>query len=256
MTYKLIIILILILLIAGCAPKQPETPSVNEHIDWSQETPESVKARISHSAQNIEILSAFFSLSMSPPPDKMMSSMSGVITIDSRDGQAKVRIQAFHLFGSTLFDMVNTDVTKIYVPRQNTMYISEAEQQETASNGPQTIFANMMLKPSDLVLTGQNLEVNEKEVTLYVEDGWLKLDPLSGLITIRHKDTMDISYAAYTTLSNGSLLPTKINIASTDGSFKASCSLTKISLPESLPETFFELAEYKPKATKKLKDLE
>ncbi len=247
MTLKPMFILFILLCLAGCASHQPHVDLLNKHIDWSQETPDSVKARIVQSAQGIKILSAFFSLSMNPPPEKMMSSLSGVITIDSRNLKPKVRIQAFHLFGSTLFDMVNTDVTKIYVPRKNTMYISQKDDKKTDDKGPQTIFANMMLEPSSLILTKQKLEITKESIILRLQDGWLVLNPQNGLITSRHKDDIDINYAAYTTLANGSLLPTTINIATTDGSFKAKCTLSKISLPESLPEDFFKLNEYKPK---------
>lgn len=255
MIYKTFVILLSLTCLAGCAAYQAPTNKPPIHsIDWLQETPQSVLERVQIEADNIKILSAFFNLSMNPPPQRMMSSMSGVITIDTRDQQPKVRIQAFHLFGSILFDMVSTGSTQIYVPRKNTMYVGT--KQEKKSKGPQTIFANMMLDPSHLIIADKSrLEMQTESVLLYLQDGWLKLDKQTGLITTRHKDDLIITYSAYAEIGGESFIPTKIRIETTDGQFTASCSLSNISTPENLPQTFFELSEYTPKEIKPLEEL-
>ncbi len=253
---QIVILLLLIFSIPACAPKQTDDESFNQNINWSEETPESIKRRISVSASEIAILSAFFNLTMSPPPANMMSSMSGIITIDNRAARPKVRIRAFHLFGSTLFDMVNTDITKIYVPRKNTMYIGK-QQEEESQKGPQTVFANMMLEPGSLVTKEDKaLEIGEDAVILYLEDGWIALDKQSGLITTRHKAELDITYSGYRQLADTTLIPTRISITTTDGSYRAKCTLSQLANPQSLPSSFFDLAEYKPETIKNLQDLQ
>jgi hypothetical protein len=258
MTAKYLILFFLIPgFITGCTPAQNRHDLFNQQINWAEETPASVKTRICSAAQNLEILSAFFSLNMNPPPEKMMSSLSGVITIDSRTPEPRVRIQAFHLFGATLFDMVNADgKTKIYVPRKDTMYIGTREKEQPDTRGPQTIFANMMLEPTELIIQkNRTLEINTASVKLYLQDGWISLDPQSGLITTRHKNDLEITYTNYTKPADNILIPTTINITTDNGSFTATCTLTQIATPESLPETYFNLTEYKPEFIKKLKDL-
>lgn len=252
-----LLMLLLFVLVSSCSPQQTEVLSFRQDIDWHKETPASIKGRISSSAPQIAILSAFFSLNMNPPPANMMSSLSGVITIDTRMQQPRVRILALHVFGSTLFDMVNTDTTKIYVPRKKTLYVGTKEDQDQNTKGPQTIFAHMMLEPTDLVLDQDKpLHIGTDVVTLYLEDGWLTLDKQSGLITGRHKDDLDIGYAAYMELENKARIPTKISITTTGQSFTAHCTLSQVAMLESLPETFFDLAEYKPEMVKALQDLQ
>lgn len=259
MTWKQLPLLLLSLfLFTGCTAINPDAPPA-QNIDWSQESPESIKAKISSSAGELTILSAFFSLSMNPPPEKMMSSLSGVITIDSRGLTPKIRIQAFHLFGSTLFDMVQGDRVQIYVPRQKTMYIEEETgggKTEKDPRGPQAIFANMMLDPGSLILApNQPLQIGADVVTLFLQDGWLNLDTKTGLIVSRHRDDMDIFYSAYTTVASTTVLPTRIRIETTDGSYKATCKLSKLSTPHDLPDQFFELSDYKPDHIKPLGEL-
>lgn len=254
---KTILVLLLTALVSSCGPRQSEVHPFNQNINWQQETPASIKARIVSSAHQIAILSAFFSLNMNPPPANMMSSLSGVITIDNRLEQPRVRILALHVFGSTLFDMVNTDTTRIYVPRKKTLYIGTRQDQNLDKKGPQTIFANMMLEPAGLVLDqGKPLHIGAAAVTLYLEDGWITLDKQSGLITGRHKTDLDIGYADYMELDNKTLLPTKISITTPDQSFVAHCTLSQVATLESLPDTFFDLAEYKPETIKELQDLQ
>ena len=257
MTCKHLLLLVFsITLLTNCTHKQTQGNYTNQTINWSEETPESIKTRISSSARHIEILSAFFNLTMNPPPEKMLSAMSGVITIDHRRPQPKVRIRAFHLFGSTLFDMVNTDITRIYVPHTNIMYVGGKSEQKQSVKGPQTIFANMMLDATSLVLQpGKSLQINTDSVTLYLQNGWLTLDKKTGLITTRHKEDLDIHYKNYTTFAN-TVIPTTIAIQTVDGSFTATCTLSKISRPRKLPENYFSLAEYQPETVMDLKDLQ
>ncbi len=257
MNSKHLILMTLLCVLSACTSHRVEVQSIKPDIDWNQETPASIKARIASSAQQLKILSAFFSLSMNPPPKNMMSSISGVITIDNRLAQPKVRIRAFHLFGSTLFDMVNTDITKIYVPRKNTMYIDTKQEQTRDNRGPQTIFANMMLEPAGIIIKdGQGLTISNDAVILYLEDGWLVLDKKSGLITSRHKGDLDITYSAYRQLADKTLIPTEISITTPDDSFAANCTLSQVTTLESLPETFFDLAEYKPETIKDLQEMQ
>lgn len=249
-------IIILISLFTGCTP-QVQQNTISQDIDWQSETPASITARIKNSSEQIEILSAFFSLNMDPPPANMMSSMSGIFTIDNRTNKPKVRIRAFHLFGSTLFDMVSTDITKIYVPRKNTVYIGMEQSEQGQAKGPQTIFSNMMLDPSDLIIDeDQPFQITDEFITIYLKEGWMKIDKKSGLITSRHKEDLDITYNDYNLFNDATYIPTKIIITASDGSFKARCSLSKISIPESLPESYFDLAEYQPAAVKKLHELQ
>ncbi len=248
-------IILLLSLLTGCAPRVQQN-TISQDIEWQSETPSSITARIKNSSEQIEILSAFFSLNMNPPPANMMSSMSGIFTIDNRSSKPKVRIRAFHLFGSTLFDMVSTDVTRIYVPRKNTVYIGTKESDQEQAKGPQTIFANMMLDPNDLIINeAKPFQITDEFITIYLNEGWMKIDKKSGLITTRHKDDLDITYNDYTLFNEATYIPTKIFITATDGSFKASCTLSKISIPESLPEAYFDLAEYQPTAVKQLHEL-
>jgi hypothetical protein len=257
MIYRTLLLLISVIITAGCTPQPSHKDIPVQLTNWEQETPESVLARIQTSASQITILSAFFNLSMNPPPDKMMSSLSGVITIDNRSTQPKVRIQAFHLFGSTLFDMVNSDITKIYVPRKKTMYIGKNTEENQQKKGPQTIFSNMMLDAPHLEIRNNSpLHINSNGIILELKDGWLDLNPQNGLVRARHKNNMVINYSAYTTLANGAFIPTKITITTKDDSFTARCTLKQLSLPKSLPVSFFDLKEYRPEIIKSLQDLQ
>lgn len=251
------IFLILLSITIGCSPKQSPEIMVTKRIDWSQETGESIKQKIHASAGKLTILSAFFTLSMNPPPKKMMSSMSGVITIDHRNREPKVRIQAFHLFGSTLFDMVQTNIVKIYVPRKNTMYTGEKDTGESGIQGPQTVFANMVLDADSLVLNKDKpLHIGKNSVILYLENGWLSLDKETGLVIAKQVANMTIYYSEYTTLAEQTIIPTKISIVATDGSYKAQCTLSKLATPTSLPQGFFDLTEYRPGQIKSLAELQ
>ncbi len=251
------ILLILLSIVAGCSPKQSPGRVAPGRIDWSQETAESIKQKIHASAGKLTILSAFFSLSMNPPPKKMMSSMSGVITIDHRYGEAKIRIQAFHLFGSTLFDMVQTNIVKIYVPRKNTMYTGEKDTGESGIQGPQAVFANMVLDADSLILRKDKpLHIGKDSVILYLENGWLSLDKETGLVIAKRVDNMTIYYSEYTPLAEQTVIPTRISIVATDGSYKAKCTLSKLATPTSLPKGFFDLTEYRPEQIKSLADLQ
>ncbi len=260
MTTKTPTILVLIFLVlTACSFKHVPQESFRQTIDWVTETPASIKERLATATQQIEILSAFFQLNMNPPPEKMMSSMSGVITVDARESKPKIRIRAFQMFGSILFDTVTVgDETKIYVPRRKTMYVSRKAAQKVPNNkGPQAIFASMMIEPSTLAIReNMPIKISGDTVRVFLEDGWMDLAADSGLITAVHKRNVKTTYSKYTHLAGRSLIPTQISTQITDGSYRADCTLSKLSSPQTLPVDYFELAEYKPAVIKDLQELQ
>ena len=253
------ILILIFLVLTVCSFKHVPRESFRQTIDWATETPASIKERLAAATQQIDTLSAFFQLNMSPPPEKMMSSMSGVITVDARESKPKIRIRAFQMFGSTLFDMVTVgDETKIYIPRRKTMYVSRKAAQKVPNNkGPQAIFAGMMIKPSTLAIReNMPIKISGDRVRVFLEDGWMNLAADSGLITAVHKRNVKTTYSKYTHLAGKTLVPTQISTQITDGSYRADCTLSKLSSPQTLPVDYFELAEYKPAVIKDLQELQ
>jgi hypothetical protein len=258
-TRILTIISLLLLILTGCADKHVPKQSFSRNIDWSRETPATIKARVTVAARQLDIMSAFFQVNMNPPLKKMMSSMAGVITIDARKSQPKVRIRTFHLFGSILFDMALVDnEIKIYIPSKKLLYVGRrTEQKMTDNKGPQTIFANMMIDPTALaVREDKEIYITPDKVRVFLENGWFDLAADSGLIMAIHRGNLEINYSAYKELGEKTVVPTRIIMHLLDGSFRADCTLSRLSTPRELPADFFDLVEYKPVGIKDLRELE
>jgi hypothetical protein len=111
-------LLILPLGISGCKTKRfPSDQEPALLINWAEETPESLLKAMQDSTTSLHTFTAYFQISMDPPPARMPSSFSGILYLSKEGDNTRLRIKALHLFGTTLFDMVAQEgITKVYIP--------------------------------------------------------------------------------------------------------------------------------------------
>ncbi len=243
--------------ISGCKNRRlPLEQDRNLHIKWAQETPDSVLASMQKEAGSLHTFTAYFQISMDPPPARMPSSFSGILYLSKEGENTRLRIKAFHLFGSTLFDMVAQDgTTKVYIPAKQTLYVGkiDAEQPEKAQ-GPQEIFSSLMINFAALqAKPGSTLTITSDTVKLLLVDGDMLLDKRNGhILSITDKDK-EIHYSAYQQLApHQPAMPTDIQLTTSQG--KARCQLKEITLYDSLGQENFDLSTYQVKVVKELSE--
>lgn len=253
-----ITVALLLLSTSGCKTRPfPTDQEPALHFNWAQETPESLLASIQSQANTLNNFTAFFQISMDPPPAKMPSSFSGILYISKEGGNTRLRIKAFHLFGTTLFDMVTQDgITKVYIPGKHTLYVGkiDEEQQRHQGQGPQEIFSSLMINFAELVANPEkNLSIEQGIVKVPLVNGELVLDKKNGHILSLTEKEKRITYNAYQKLApNQPAMPTDINLTSPHGN--ARCQLKEITLYKTMGQEHFDLSKYLVKEIKALSD--
>ncbi len=251
----IIALLVLPFGLSGC--KTRRTPTDQElalHINWAQETPESLLASMQTQANTLNNFTAYFQISMDPPPAKMPSSFSGILYLSKEGDNFRLRIKAFHLFGTTLFDMVSKEgTTKVYIPSKQTIYVGKitAQQQEEAQ-GPQKIFSSLMINFAALQTSPKSrLSFEKDRVKLPLMSGELWLDKRTGHILSLIENEKTINYSQYQQLApNQPAMPTDIHLTTPHG--KARCQLKEITLYETMGQEHFDLSTYQVKEIKEL----
>lgn len=178
--FLIITVSLFLLGISGCKNRRfPSKEAPTLHINWAQETPESLLESMGNRAKGLDTFTAYFQINMDPPPKKMSSSFSGIIYL-SKDGEnTRLRIKAFHLFGTTLFDMVAQEgVTKVYIPSKQTLYVGKIDKkQQQEAQGPQEIFSSLMINFNDLkAMPGASLKIENDTVMLPLVGGEIYFD--------------------------------------------------------------------------------
>lgn len=255
-TFLLIITLSFLLMgTSGCKNRPfPTSPSPDLHINWAKETPESLLTSMQKQANILNNFTAYFQISMDPPPKKMPSSFSGILYLSKEGENTRLRIKAFHLFGTTLFDMVAQEgTTKVYIPSKKTLFVGkiEKEMQEQAQ-GPQQIFSSLMINFASLSSRpGSRLSFAEDRVKLPLVDGELWLDKRTGhILSLTEKDKK-IIYSGYQNLApNQPAMPTDIQLTTPQG--KARCQLKEITIYDTLGPENFDLSSYQVQEIKEL----
>ncbi len=257
-TLLLTLTLILFLLgIAGCKSRrlhQKDAPAL--HINWAKETPETLLKNMQESSGGLDTFTAYFQINMDPPPKKMPSSFSGILYL-SKDGEnTRLRIKAFHLFGTTLFDMVSQGgITKVYIPSKQTLYVGKIEdKQNDEEQGPRQIFSSLMINFNDLKAhPASTLKIGEDTVTLPLVNGEMLLDKGTGHILSLTEPDKTTSYSAYQKLApNFPAIPTDIRLTSSLG--KARCQLKEVTIYKTMGQENFDISSYEVKEIKALSE--
>lgn len=248
-----------LLAMPGCTAKMPprQLEPQGAIINWEKETPAGVLSRLREEGLRLANLTAFFSLSLNPPPPRQLSHLSGILYLSqSPDGQA-VRIKALRPFGRTLFDMVHKEGrTNIYVPARKTMYQGTAGAEPAGDSGMGQVFAALMINATSLTPSpNAALTIRNGEVILPLVDGELRLDRGTGLIRTVRRRRQEVHYERYQDLTGHPPMPSRIRVTALDGSRTAICTLKDINLPETLTGAF-DLSFYKPEHIRKLNELE
>jgi hypothetical protein len=250
-------LLILPLGISGCKTKRfPSDQEPALLINWAEETPESLLKAMQDSTTSLHTFTAYFQISMDPPPARMPSSFSGILYLSKEGDNTRLRIKALHLFGTTLFDMVAQEgITKVYIPAKQTLYVGKVdkEQQEQAQ-GPQQIFSSLMINFAALhARPDSRLKIERDKVRLLLVDGEMWLDKGTGhILSLAEKDKT-ILYSHYQQLvADQPAMPTDIQLTTPQG--KARCQLKEITLHDTLGKENFDLSSYQAKEIKELSE--
>lgn len=253
----LVILLLILPALSSCATRRPSAESPpRPQIDWTRETPQSLLATLQTRTQALKAFIAYFQISMEPPPKGMPSSFSGVLYLHKEAATTSLRIKAFHMFGTTLFDMVDQDgTTRIYIPSQRTLYVGRMDPADIDDNqGPQTVFSAMLIDFSKLRARPDSaLTINRHQVKLPLEEGEIWLDRQTGhIVSLSHGDKK-IFYDNYQELHVGeAAMPTEINLTTATG--KAHCLLKEITLQDNMDPNNFDISHYQVNETKPLSE--
>ncbi len=253
----LIPLLVLVFGLSACKTRRlPFDQSPDIHINWVKETPESLLASMQNRADILNTFTAYFQISMDPPPAKMPSSFSGILYLSKNGEKTRLRIKAFHLFGTILFDMVAQEgTTKVYIPSKQTLYVGSMDKkQHEQAQGPQEIFSSLMVDFANLhVMPGSSLSIRSDKVKVLLVDGEMWLDKRTGqILSLKDKDKT-ITYSDYQKLSpDQPAVPTDIQLATEQG--KARCQLKEITIYETMGQENFDLSSYQVNETKALSE--
>lgn len=258
--FSLLICIALFLLLfgnSGCISRRlPAEDSPQPEINWAQETPESLLATMQNRASGLNTFTAYFQISMDPPPAKMPSSFSGILYISKEAENTRLRIKAFHLFGTILFDMVAQDgTTKVFIPSRHTLYVGTTNQeQQKEAQGPQEIFSSLMINFSDLkARPGSSLSIDKKRVKLPLLAGEIWFDKKKGHIISVTQKGKEIVYSDYQKMAaNYPAMPTDIRLTTSLG--KARCQLKEITLYKTMTDENFDLSHYQVEKVKELSE--
>ncbi|PLX49267.1 MAG: hypothetical protein C0613_07855 [Desulfobulbaceae bacterium] len=251
----LVILLLTLSSLSGCAARRPPAePQPRLQLNWERETPQSLLASLQTKTEALNAFTAYFQISMDPPPKGMPSSFSGVLYLHKEATRTSLRIKAFHMFGTTLFDMVAQDgTTRLYIPSQRTLYVGRMDQNAQDGNqGPQAVFSAMLIDFSRLnARPHSTLTIGRHHVKLPLEGGEIWLDKETGHIVSLSRGDKTISYGNYQELQAGKpAMPTEINLTTATG--KARCLLKEVTLQDKMAPSNFDISHYQVKETKPL----
>jgi len=234
---------------------QPEMP-VNAELDWRHETAATVLARLRDSRQKFTNLSAFFTLSLEPPPQGSFANLSGVLFVGEGNPRPPVRIKALGVFGRLLFDMVQSEKRlEIYVPAQQTLYQGTIDDKMPGESPFGEAFQVMMIDWSAMqIKAGTSLVFNGDEVIVTLTEGELHLDRRTGLIKSWKNGKQVVEYDDYQQEAGFTQpIPAHIEIRAIDNSQHAVCTLRNIARQDN--EISFSLAGYNPVHIRELSEL-
>ena len=252
------VVFVFMLTCSSCAWKKAQ-PFFQEgaKIDWENETPERVLERLQYSGRKLSNLTAYFSLSLDPPPKGHFSNLSGILYLTRLKGKQKVRIKAQGMFGRVLFDMVHKgNSMEIYVPSNKTLYKGKAKKDVPGESPFGEVFESLMVDLSTMkVKKGLPLLMQKNDVIILLQDeGKLILDKMTGMIMSYRNKTQEIFYKGYQRVSGYPPVPIIIEINSLVDKRKARCKLRDVNFEDNSDN--FSLALYKPRFVKKLDELE
>lgn len=253
----LLLILLLALTLTGCGRRPlPAPPAPATTINWQTATPQSLLRAMQESTQSLNTFTAYFQISMDPPPARMPSAFSGVLYLSTTGATTRLRIKAFHLFGTILFDMVSQDnTTQVYIPGKQTLYVGRTEESsQQQAQGPQQIFGSLMIDFKALhARPGSTLLINDDTVRLLLVDGEMLLDKQSGRILTLTEQDKTLTYSDYQQLApDQPAMPTDIRLTTPQGT--ARCRLKEITLHAHLGPENFDISAYPVKETKALSE--
>jgi hypothetical protein len=243
-------------ILESCAPHRPAPPPRAAEIRWEGETSESVLSRLRRDRERVTDLSAYFSLSMHPPPPGQFSNLSGALFLGAGPKGPRSRIKAMGPLGRVIFDMVRAaDHMAIYIPSRDTLY--QGPVTDMPPGGPPwgEAFSALMADFSAAEpASGSRLVLADDEVIVPLADGELRIDRATGLISRWRSGDREIVYGPYAELPGYPPIPARIRLTALDGSREVVCTLSQIRLGGTLTDAF-DLSSYRPRLVTGLKEL-
>jgi len=206
--------------------------------------------------QKIKNLTAAFFLSLDPPPKGQPSHMHGIMFFARRPKDLLVRIKMQGPFGSLLFDMVRKGKeVQIYIPSRRTLYRGLTNKQKKTGNAWGEILSSMFADFSSMALSSSyELSFKKDMLILPLLNGELWIDRKRALIREWHHGGRIITYDRYESQPDLPSIPTLIRLKTTDGSKRAECRLSQVSVNSNLDHVF-DLSSHEPQFVRDIKEL-
>ena len=232
---------------------QPEAPE----IQWDEETPKGVLDRLRQDQEKILDLTAYFSLSLNPPPEGQPSHMQGALFFARGVEAPLVRIKVLAPFGRLIFDMVRKGgEIQIYIPSRHTLYRGRAENKKETGNVWGDMLTTMFIDFADAAVPKEAvLSFIEDMVILPLVDGELLIDRGKGLLREKHQEEQVTTYDRYEYKPDLPPIPTRISVRKTDGSQKALLRLNQVQVNNNITHVF-DLSGYKARFVKDISALD
>ncbi len=254
-------LIVLILFVAACAPRQ-EPPALDiTGPDIAGKTPSQALEAMRQGREELRGLSAYFELNITPPPERGFSSLRGALLMDMAADTPQARITAFGPIGSTLFDMVRSDdAVQVYVPSQNTLYEGrldgESAQPGDERNSMDVVFSTVLRDP--LAMEADDSSAITREDGLWripLRGGALFVDRETGLVTAFEDVDVRMEFERYIQPAGGPPMPSRIHMQSWTRELAATFRLEEVEANPVLTGAF-DLSGYEPEQTRPIEELE
>lgn len=253
-----------VLLLASCAPhtQAPPMTAINSP-DISKMSPSQALQTMRQGRSELHSLSAYFELSITPPPKRGFSSLRGALLMDMAGSMPRARITAFGPFGSTLFDMVRSaDSVQVYVPSQSTLYQGRLDANATRNstagepNPMNTVFSSVLRDPLAMQADDlQSITAIGDAWRIPLQDGALFVDRNTGFATAYEDSDVRLEFADYIQPAGGPPMPSRIRMRSNKQNLAASFRLEDVEANPDLANAF-DLSSYAPEKTRPIEELE